>query len=170
MRSVKNSAMSFCSPVLRGCLSIVYTLQNPRGLYAFLSLSYKVRTSQHKSILGLFHLKRGTNYAVLRPVFFLNCLNFFNIYFFLNHYAPVSQANWCNMTFTAGNLFPSHSCIGWLESSPHQDSNQSPLHERRTTYQLSYPPLFLCNLHSLDLQVEIIIGTNLGDHVFDLIF
>ncbi len=29
-----------------------------------------------------------------------------------NHYVPVSQANWCNMTFTAGNLFPSHSCIG----------------------------------------------------------
>ncbi len=32
-------------------------------------------------------------------------------YFFLvkkNHYVPVSQANWCNMTFTAGNLFPSH--------------------------------------------------------------
>ncbi len=28
-------------------------------------------------------------------------------FYFLNHYAPVSQANWCNMTFTAGNLFPS---------------------------------------------------------------
>ncbi len=29
-----------------------------------------------------------------------------------NLYAPISQANWCNMTFTSGNLFPSHSCIG----------------------------------------------------------
>ncbi len=33
------------------------------------------------------------------------------VLFFLNHYAPVSQTKWCNMTFTAG-LFPSHSCIG----------------------------------------------------------
>ncbi len=34
-----------------------------------------------------------------------------------NHYAPVSQANWCNLTFTAGNFFPSHSCIGviWIK-------------------------------------------------------
>ncbi len=38
--------------------------------------------------------------------------------FFLNHHAPVSQANWCNMTFIAGNLYPSHSCIGWPKSSP----------------------------------------------------
>ncbi len=34
---------------------------------------------------------------------------FLKIIFVENHYAPVSQANWCNMTFTAGNLFPSHS-------------------------------------------------------------
>ncbi len=40
--------------------------------------------------------------------------------FFLNHYAPVSQANWCNMNFTAGILFPCHTCIGWPESSPLQ--------------------------------------------------
>ncbi len=33
-------------------------------------------------------------------------------FFFLNHYVPVSQANWCNMTFNAGNLFSSHSCTG----------------------------------------------------------
>ncbi len=26
----------------------------------------------------------------------------------INHYAPVSQANLCNMTFAAGNLFLSH--------------------------------------------------------------
>ncbi len=31
---------------------------------------------------------------------------------FVYHYARVSQANWCNMTFTADNLFPSHTCIG----------------------------------------------------------
>ncbi len=43
--------------------------------------------------------------------------------YFLNHYAPVSQANWCNMRFTAGHLFPSYSCIGRPESSPHRDSN-----------------------------------------------
>ncbi len=29
-----------------------------------------------------------------------------------NHKAPVSQANWCNMTFTAGNFFLSQSCTG----------------------------------------------------------
>ncbi len=34
------------------------------------------------------------------------------LFFRKNHYAPASQANWCNMTFTAGNLFSSHSCIG----------------------------------------------------------
>ncbi len=61
---------------------------------------------------------------------------FFNFFFY---YAPVSQANWCNMTFTAGNLFLSHSCIGCLESSPHRDSNPGPQIERQTTYQLSYP-------------------------------
>ncbi len=37
---------------------------------------------------------------------------------FLNHYAPVNQAKWCNMTFTAGNLFPSHSCIGVTQVKP----------------------------------------------------
>ncbi len=37
---------------------------------------------------------------------------FFHLFIFKkNHYASVSQADWCNMTFTAGNLFPSHSCI-----------------------------------------------------------
>ncbi len=35
-----------------------------------------------------------------------------------NHYAPVSHSNWCNMTFTAGNLFPSHSCIGVTRVKP----------------------------------------------------
>ncbi len=61
-------------------------------------------------------------------------------FFYLeNHYAPVNQANWCNMSFTAGNLFPSHSCIRWSESSPDWDLNPGPLHERQTTYQLCYP-------------------------------
>ncbi len=36
-------------------------------------------------------------------------LLFFFLLFKKNSYAPVSQANWCNITFTAGNLFPSHS-------------------------------------------------------------
>ncbi len=44
------------------------------------------------------------------------------IYFFCilweKHYAPVSQANWCNMTFTAGNLFTSHSCIDVTQVKP----------------------------------------------------
>ncbi len=30
----------------------------------------------------------------------------------LNKSLSTSQANWCNMTFTAGNLVLSHSCIG----------------------------------------------------------
>ncbi len=30
-----------------------------------------------------------------------------------NHYALISQAKSCNMTFTAGNLVPSNPCIGW---------------------------------------------------------
>ncbi len=60
--------------------------------------------------------------------------------FFLNknYYVPFSQAIWCN-DFTAGNLFPSHSCIVWPESSLHQDSNPGPQHERWMTYQFSYP-------------------------------
>ncbi len=34
---------------------------------------------------------------------------------FFNHYVAVSQANWCNMTFTADNLFTSHSCTGMTQ-------------------------------------------------------
>ncbi len=61
------------------------------------------------------------------------------------NYAPVSQADWCNMTlsFTAGNLFPSHLYIGWPKSSPHRDSNPCPQIERQMTYQLSYPSPYL---------------------------
>ncbi len=65
------------------------------------------------------------------------CTTILSSFFF--HYAPVSQINWCNMPFTAGNLFPSHSCIGWCESTPHWDSNLVPQIERQPTYQLSYP-------------------------------
>ncbi len=43
------------------------------------------------------------------------------------------------MTLTTGNLFPSHSCIGWPESSPHWDSNPGPQIESQTTYQLDFP-------------------------------
>ncbi len=40
-----------------------------------------------------------------------------------NHYASVSQASWCNMTFTAGNIFTSHSCICVTRVKPHRDLN-----------------------------------------------
>ncbi len=39
---------------------------------------------------------------------------YFSLFSFFNKKSlcKVSQANLCNMTFTAGNLFPSYSCIG----------------------------------------------------------
>ncbi len=64
---------------------------------------------------------------------------FFLLLFLLNHYAPISQANWCNMTFTAGNL---NTCIGWSESILHQDLNPG-LHAWEADdlpTQLSLPP------------------------------
>ncbi len=33
-------------------------------------------------------------------------------------YQSINLLNWCNMTFTADNLFPSHSCIGWQSQAP----------------------------------------------------
>ncbi len=61
--------------------------------------------------------------------------------FVLNHYAPVCQANWCNMTFTAGNLVPSQSCIGWPESSPNLFQTQVPAWEADDLpIELSLPP------------------------------
>ncbi len=51
---------------------------------------------------------------------------FFVVVVFLNHYTQIGQANWCNITFTADNLFHSHSCIGWPKSSPDCDSNPYP--------------------------------------------
>ncbi len=65
------------------------------------------------------------------------------IYFYFFKSLCTSQDNWCNMTFTAGNLFSSHSCIGWPESNPQQDSNPGPQLEKWTTYQLSYPSLLV---------------------------
>ncbi len=49
------------------------------------------------------------------------------------------QANWCYMTFTVGNLFPSHSCIGVTGVKPPPGSNAGPQSERQMTYQLSNP-------------------------------
>ncbi len=95
---------------------------------------FEIRTPSN---LLMFHIR--IYYLTYRPNFFF--FFFFFFLFFLNHYAPVSQANWCNMTFTAGNLFPSHSCIGWPKSSPHRDLNPGPQIERQITYQLSYPSL-----------------------------
>ncbi len=48
------------------------------------------------------------------------------------------------MTFTAGNLFHTHSCIGWSESSPHRESNPGPQHEKHMTYQVGYPSQNMC--------------------------
>ncbi len=84
------------------------------------------------SVFLHFHLQFTLKF---RSIYSNLILSFFR----KNHYAPVSQASWCNMTFTAAKLFPSHTCIGWSESSPHRDSNPGPQHERRMTYQLSYP-------------------------------
>ncbi len=53
--------------------------------------------------------------------------------FFKTHYALVSQANWCNMTFTFVNFF-SLSLI-W----PNWDSNPDTQHIRWMTNYLSYP-------------------------------
>ncbi len=96
---------------------------------------------------GHHHLNHTNHLAFLK----YNYISIFHYQLFfcflINHYAPVSQANWCNMTFTAGNLFPSHSCIGWPKSSPHWDLNPGPQIEKRTTYQLSYrSPFFIINI------------------------
>ena len=53
MRSVKNSVMSFCSPVFSGCLSMVYTLQKLFGLYAFRSLSWNNTLASLTSTNGM---------------------------------------------------------------------------------------------------------------------
>ncbi len=67
------------------------------------------------------------------------------------------------MTFTAGNLFPSHTGIGWPEFSPYRDSNPGPQHERRTTYHLSYPsPL---HPHLLN-EKNRLLPVSLGSYLF----
>ncbi len=45
----------------------------------------------------------------------------------------VNFTNWCNMTFTAGNLFPSHSCIGVTRVVSPLRYEPGPQHERWTT-------------------------------------
>ncbi len=92
------------------------------------------------------------------------------IFIFIFFKSLCSQANWCNMTFTAGNLFPSHSCIGWPESSPHRDLNPGPQNERQTAYQLSYPsPLMfitVCNQIIFLFQLIMYIFTWYGINIF----
>ncbi len=49
------------------------------------------------------------------PECFNSVMSFWNkqyFSFFLNHYAPVIQANWRNMTFTAANRFPLIHALG----------------------------------------------------------
>ncbi len=41
--------------------------------------------------------------------------------------------------FTAGNLFPSHSCIGVTQVKPPPGFEPRSPHERWTTYQVRYP-------------------------------
>ncbi len=69
--------------------------------------------------LGTQRLHQGLSETIL-----VNTLT--HIREFKNHYALVSQARWCNMTFISGNLFPSRSCIGVIQVKPHQDLNTVP--------------------------------------------
>ncbi len=50
------------------------------------------------------HHFKNAAVKILMSKFKCHCLFSF---FFLYHYVPVRQANWCNMTFTVGNLLPS---------------------------------------------------------------
>ncbi len=77
-----------------------------------------------------------TNFTQI-SIICITCMHYvlFFLVFFKNHYAPVSQASWCNMTFTA--LI--HALV-WPNSCPRQDLNTGLQHERQTTCQLSYPP------------------------------
>ncbi len=60
-----------------------------------------------------------------QPIF----LKTFLIKIIMHQSVKLTDAIWL---FTAGNLFPSHSCIGWPKSSPHWDSNPN-LRDRRLT-------------------------------------
>ena len=75
MRWVKNSFMSFCSPVFNGFLSMMYVLQNDLGLYAFLSLSYKTHI--------LFSLNPSQHYwhEIFSEIFTIRKQNIFCISF-----------------------------------------------------------------------------------------
>ncbi len=92
----------------------------------------------------------------LHFVWFGGGIHFFLHYFlsfFKYHYVPVNQANWCNMTFTVGNLSRE-----WPESSPHQDSILGPQHERWMANQLSYPSW--ANFSGFTNQVGLILTLN----------
>ncbi len=66
------------------------------------------------------------------------------IIIFLNHYAPVSQTNWCNMTFTAGNLFPLIHALGDPSQSPPGFEPGSPDWEvDDLPTELSLPPIII---------------------------
>ncbi len=72
------------------------------------------------------------------------CYYFIIIIFFLNHYAPVSQANWCNMTFTAGNLFPSFMhLVTWVKPPPGFDPGSPDWEADDLPTELSLPPVYI---------------------------
>ncbi len=73
-------------------------------------------------------------------IFKVRCQTVFWVFFSKNHYAPVSQANWLNMNFTTGNLFISHSCIGWPEPSPWIQTWVPRLKRRQLTNWAILPP------------------------------
>ncbi len=52
------------------------------------------------------------------------------------------------MTFTASNLFPSHSCICVTRVKSQTGLNLGPQHERPMIYQLSFPPTRVCCFNS----------------------
>ncbi len=83
------------------------------------------------------------------------------------HYALVSQANWCNMTFTLGNLFPSHSFIGWPELSPPPPTGfepMSPVWEvEDSPIEISLPPWFHIKI---DVKVHNWISMNIVGVVY----
>ncbi len=79
----------------------------------------KFRKSPADTCLSYWYLATRWYWFLLNIILFTADIGtFFGFCFTKNHYAPISQANWCNMTFTAGNLFPSHTCIGVTRVKP----------------------------------------------------
>ncbi len=72
------------------------------------------------------------------------------------------------MTFTAGNLFPSYSCIDVTRVKPppgFEPRSPGPLHERWTTYQLNYPsPLRtdLSDVPHVGHDISLVMSKNIG--------